>query len=86
MIADAKTWFEASILSSLDQLAKPTKGWGEPMVLVAYQGETILVPERQAWFWTEEWQLMESEADAELDAGEYEIYDDMDDFIASLDD
>ena len=39
----------------------------------------------QAWFWTSEWQAMEREADEDLDAGRYEDYETLDDFIEDLD-
>ena len=38
----------------------------------------------QAWFWTAEWQAAEQKADEDLQNGDYEDFDTMDDFIASL--
>ncbi|GEM_PF-2791945 len=38
----------------------------------------------QAWFWTEEWQSKEQEADADIAAGRYTEYDDIDSFLSSL--
>jgi hypothetical protein len=38
----------------------------------------------QAWFWTAEWQAGEREADEDLWTGNYEDFENMDDFIASL--
>jgi hypothetical protein len=38
----------------------------------------------QWWFWTPEWQADERQVDAELAAGQYEEFDNMDDFLASL--
>ena len=38
----------------------------------------------QIWFWTDEWQLLEHEADEDLRHGRYEDFDSMDDFINSL--
>jgi hypothetical protein len=38
----------------------------------------------QAWFWTTEWQAGERQADEDLSSGNYEDFDNMDDFIASL--
>ncbi len=32
---------------------------------------TIKVPREQAWFWTEEWQEKEHEADAEITSGDF---------------
>jgi len=38
----------------------------------------------QAWFWTPQWQAMESEADEDLAAGRYEEFRGLDDFIDGL--
>ncbi|MGH2354292.1 MAG: AbrB/MazE/SpoVT family DNA-binding domain-containing protein [Chloroflexota bacterium] len=38
----------------------------------------------QAWFWTERWQQMEREADADFAAGRYKTYDDVECFLADL--
>ena len=38
----------------------------------------------QEWFWTEEWQAAEREAQADLEAGRFETFDSMEDFLASL--
>jgi len=38
----------------------------------------------QEWFWTEEWQAMEQEAEADLAAGRHETFDTMEEFLASL--
>ena len=46
------------------------------------------LPERdpsQAWFWTERWQQMEREADADYAAGRYKTFDDVESFLADLD-
>jgi hypothetical protein len=40
--------------------------------------------EAQQWYWTEEWQRWEAEADEDFRSGRYEDFDSMDDFIASL--
>jgi hypothetical protein len=39
----------------------------------------------QAWFWTEEWQAKEREADAAIAAGEGTFFESADDFLAALD-
>jgi antitoxin MazE len=39
----------------------------------------------QAWFWTERWQQMEREADADYAAGRYKTFDDVESFLADLD-
>ena len=38
----------------------------------------------QWWFWTPEWQAGERLVDEELRTGQYEVFDNMDDFLASL--
>ncbi len=45
----------------------------------------IAVPASQAWFWTESWQEGERRADADIAAGRTTTYDDVDDFMDSLD-
>jgi hypothetical protein len=42
------------------------------------------VPEDQAWFWTEEWQAMEREADEDVKAGRYKRFESVDELIADL--
>ena len=38
----------------------------------------------QAWYWSAEWQAMEQEADQNRTVGDYEEFETVDDFIASL--
>lgn len=38
----------------------------------------------QRWFWTERWQRMEHEADADIAAGRYKVFDDVEGFLAAL--
>lgn len=45
----------------------------------------VPVPADQAWFWTERWQAMEREADADIGAGRVARFDNVDDFLADLD-
>jgi bifunctional DNA-binding transcriptional regulator/antitoxin component of YhaV-PrlF toxin-antitoxin module len=40
----------------------------------------------QAWFWTVEWQAKEAEAEAAIRAGDTAVFQDSDDFMASLGD
>lgn len=42
-------------------------------------------PAEQQWFWTERWQLMEREADAEIAAGRLSTHESAEDFLAHLD-
>lgn len=46
---------------------------------------TVPVPAGQSWFWTERWQEMEREADADVAAGRIARYDTADDLLADLD-
>ena len=45
----------------------------------------VAVPADQAWFWTDRWQTMEREADADVAAGRVTIVDGADELIANLD-
>src|SRR5450759_3985059 len=45
----------------------------------------VAVPADQAWFWTERWQAMEREADADIAAGRTTVVDGVDELIAHLD-
>lgn len=38
----------------------------------------------QAWYWSSEWQEREQEAERDRATGDYEEFESMDDFIASL--
>lgn len=44
----------------------------------------IAVPATQAWFWTEQWQEREREADADLTAGRFTDTADAESFLAEL--
>ena len=39
----------------------------------------------QAWFWTEAWQKGERQADEDIAAGRFEVFDDVETFLAHLD-
>ena len=43
------------------------------------------VPADQQWFWSERWQKMEREADADIEAGRTSSFESVDDFLADLD-
>ena len=45
----------------------------------------VAVPADQAWFWTERWQRMEREAQADIAAGRVVITDGPDEFLEELD-
>lgn len=42
---------------------------------------TIQVPEDQAWFWTEEWQKDEKEADEDIKAGRVKSFENVDEVL-----
>jgi antitoxin MazE len=46
---------------------------------------TVAVPADQAWFWTERWQQMEREADADITAGRVATFEDTESLFADLD-
>ena len=45
----------------------------------------VTIPADQAWFWTERWQAMEREADADVAAGRATVVEGIDELIALLD-
>ena len=53
-------------------------------LLADYLCEALASAEDQAWFWTEEWQAGEREAEADLAAGRYETFDTMEELIDDL--
>jgi len=53
-------------------------------VLADYLREALATTEDQAWFWTEEWQAGEREAESDLAAGRYQSFDTMEDLIDDL--
>ena len=64
---------------------------GAQVEIVLRDGEIALVPHvavpaDQAWFWTQEWQAREHEADADRDAGRVVEHADADELLKHLDD
>ena len=53
-------------------------------VLAEYLRETLAVAEDQAWFWSEEWQAGEREAEADIAAGRVKTFETMDDLLVDL--
>ena len=45
----------------------------------------VVVPADQAWFWTDRWQTMERDADADIAGGRAVVVEGVDDLIAHLD-
>jgi antitoxin MazE len=63
---------------------------GALLEVIEREGEIVLrpqvaVPADQAWFWTDRWQRMEREADADVAAGALASFDDVEALIADLD-
>ena len=53
------------------------------------QGHVIItrlevIPPDQAWFWTEQWQKVEREAQADIDAGRVHRYANIDEAVSAL--
>ncbi len=46
----------------------------------------LTIPPDQAWFWTERWQKMEREAQADIEAGRVSRYEDAESAIEALED
>jgi AbrB family looped-hinge helix DNA binding protein len=44
----------------------------------------VTIPADQAWFWTERWQKMEREAEADIDSARVHRYPNVDEAIADL--
>jgi hypothetical protein len=49
------------------------------------QPTVIEKDEDQSWYWTDAWQEMERKAEEDMRKGNYETFNSMDDFIATLD-
>ena len=46
----------------------------------------VAVPANEAWFWSKRWQAMEREAAADFEAGRSASFNDVESFLADLDD
>ena len=44
----------------------------------------LTIPQDQAWFWTERWQKMEREAQADIEAGRVSRFADVDEVVNAL--
>lgn len=59
----------------------------EPLTQYAFNqltGEVVEIDPEQAWFWTDEWQAKEREAEEDFREGWYEEVEDIDAFFDSL--
>lgn len=64
---------------------------GDPLQIEVTPDGILLRPQKtidaaQAWFWTPEWQTGEREASADIASGRVDVYENDDDFLASLGD
>ena len=62
---------------------------GEDMAFYVQDGKVVVerlkvVPPDQSWFWTERWQKMEQEAQADINAGRVHSFDNVEDAIGWL--
>ena len=63
---------------------------GDDLVFYVTQSGKVMVdrlkviPPEQAWFWSERWQQMEMEAQADFDAGRYIEYDSAEEAVQAL--
>lgn len=46
--------------------------------------EFVEIDPEQTWFWTREWQALEREAEADINAGRYTVVDDIDAYFSNL--
>ena len=63
---------------------------GAQVEVIEREGEIVLrphvaVPADQAWFWTEQWQRMELEADEDIVGGRVVATNDVDELLTDLD-
>lgn len=46
----------------------------------------VMINASQQWFWSERWQRMEKEADADIASGRLKTFNELEDLLADLDD
>ena len=59
---------------------------GGVVALIVRNGELEVIPSSQNWFWTEEWQAGERKVDEYIEAGDFETFDSMEEFLDTLGD
>jgi antitoxin MazE len=79
-ISIPKTIMEVLDLKTGDEVEFEVKNRKVHLVPV----KTVKVPRDQAWFWTEEWQEKEKEADQDLKAGRFREFNSLDDLLSDL--
>ena len=63
---------------------KPTDWWWHPTDYSRTAITNNVKTTDQHWFWTPEWQAEELAVESELATGQFEEFDNMDDFLATL--
>jgi AbrB family looped-hinge helix DNA binding protein len=63
---------------------------GDYVEMRMVEGRLVLVPKQlidkdQTWFWTQDWQAAEREAQEELRTGQVKAFDTLDELVADLD-
>ena len=76
--------FSSANGDALSSIIRNRSFYAEPIIYMNINGLSIKQSENDSWFWTESWQRQESEADQDLLLGNYDDYDTIDEFIASL--
>ena len=81
-----QTGFSSHYFNFSKQTSSDTTKANQTSIFVTHPetGDLIKIDPDQAWFWTEEWQAGEREVDQHIKNGEYETFDSMDDFFATL--
>ena len=79
-ISIPKSIMEALVLKPGDEVEFEIKNRKVHLVPV----KTVKIPRDQAWFWTEEWQEKEKEADRDLEKGRFKEFDGLDDLLRDL--
>ena len=71
-------------LAGLTQRVQVEMAFSYPLKRFPQQGNLEIRESDQEWFWTPEWQAAEREVDADLAAGRFETFDNMEDFLSDL--
>ncbi len=88
-VKPAKTLVEVTDRGTIT-LPKPYRDASLYEVRPREGGGLELIPQHtvdasQAWFWSDRWQAMEREADADIAAGRVKRFESADDFLSELD-
>ena len=83
MMTDDTITLPASTLEKFSQLAQLLEQAGRLAREISHQKRES-IGASQSWYWSEEWQAMEREADDALAKGEYREFDNAEGLIADL--